>query len=35
VIGGIENILKKLIKIPKPEKTEIFVIDAPEEILIS
>jgi GT2 family glycosyltransferase len=27
---GIENTLKKLVKIPKPEKTEILVIDASE-----
>ena len=27
---GIENTLKKLVKIPKPEKTEIFVVDASE-----
>jgi GT2 family glycosyltransferase len=30
---GIENTLKKLVKIPKPEKTEILVIDASEKNL--
>ncbi len=27
---GIENTLKKLVKIPKPEKTEILVVDVSE-----
>ena len=27
---GIENTIKKIVKIPKPEKTEILVIDASE-----
>lgn len=33
MVGGIENTLKKLVKIPKPEKIEILIVDASEENL--